>query len=73
MSDTGPTSPVRPMAPCDYSQGDTLPAQVIAHPMRDLFMGAVVGAVALWVVPRVLDLATDYFTQGDDNLELEDA
>jgi hypothetical protein len=65
MSDPTQTPPpVRPMSADDYAEGRpvrqaraTAPAALADHPLRDVAIGAVVGAVALWAVPKVLDFA----------------
>lgn len=75
MSD--PTAPpVRPMAADDYTQGQ--PVRAVGgnamrgdHPTRDLIVAAVVGAAALWAVPKALDFVTGLM-EGGDELELEE-
>lgn len=62
-----PNPPLRPMSPADYRFGDPIPA---FHPTRDLVVGAVVGAVALWAVPKVLDYLVDRI--GGNELQLVD-
>lgn len=71
MSDTAHAPPVRPMTQGDYAQGQPVPVAHADHPTRDLIVAAFVGAAALWIVPRVFDFATDYFTGGDE-LELDE-
>lgn len=59
-----PASPqVRPMTPADYQGGRPIPvtAEPSAHATRDLIVGAVVGAAALWAVPKMLDALADQF------------
>lgn len=60
----------RPMTPADYLAGYPLPT---LHPTRDLVVGAVIGAAALWAVPKLLDyLVGGWLGVGDpDNVELE--
>lgn len=57
MTDRTQPPPVRPMVAGDYAAGERVPqaAAPADHPNRDLVVGAVVGAVALWAVPKVLD------------------
>jgi hypothetical protein len=57
-----PVSPVRPMTPADYEKGQPLSPGPGPRPTRDLIVGAVVGAAALWAVPRMLDALADQFT-----------
>ena len=52
---------VRPMTPADYEQGQPVAPQIEAHATRDLIVGAVVGAAALWAVPKMLDALADQF------------
>jgi hypothetical protein len=74
-------SPVRPMTAADYA-GDVPLRQARApaqgegpHATRDLIVGAVAGAAALWAVPKILDALADRFTgqlwERDDGGELE--
>jgi hypothetical protein len=69
------SAPVRPMTPADYEKGG--PPNVAApdaHATRDLIVGAVVGAAALWAVPKMLDALADQFAGRlwrDDEAELE--
>jgi hypothetical protein len=68
MSDPTQTAgAVRPMAPADYSQGQPVPASTgfsTDHPTRDLIVGAIVGAFALWAVPKTMNYLTERFTGG---------
>jgi hypothetical protein len=64
------------MTQADYSQGRPVrqaPAAAVPmdHPTRDLIVGAVVGAAALWAVPKMLDAIADRFGWGF-GLEPED-
>lgn len=64
----------RPMTPADYEDGEDVPiANRNGHPTRDVIVGAIVGATALWAVPRALDFATSFF-QGlvDQENDLDD-
>jgi hypothetical protein len=64
MTDAPPAATVRPMTPADYDKRRTVnaaPAGPEAHATRDLIVGAVVGAAALWAVPKMLDALADQF------------
>lgn len=63
----------RPMTPADYQDGDPVPVRAVdAHPIRDLVLAAVVGAAALWAVPKVLDrFAGGWLDDDGDELELD--
>lgn len=63
----------RPMTAADYDDGYDVrqAAYAVAHPTRDLIVGAVVGAAALWAVPKVLDFATGLITGRTDEFDLE--
>lgn len=65
---------VRPMTQADYSDGQPVreTAMTSDHPTRDLIVGAVVGAAALWAVPKMLDAIADRFGWGFDDLAAED-
>lgn len=72
MSDTSHPAVARPMTADDYSQGNPVPqAPGADHPTRDLLIGAVVGAVALWAVPKALDYLVGGMFAGDEEDELE--
>lgn len=72
------------MTQADYGEGDPVrqaPAPMAAapmdHPTRDLIVGAVVGAAALWAVPKMLDAIADRFGWGfgldpDDDASAEE-
>lgn len=72
MSDA-PASPARPMRPEDYADG--YPVRGVDHPTRDIILGAVIGAAALWLVPKILDATVGgwFDGQGSEELELEEA
>lgn len=74
MSDPAATAAsVRPMQASDYADGNPLTTTAaVAHPTRDLIVAAVVGAAALWAVPRLLDYVTDQLAGGGGELELEE-
>lgn len=78
MSDPTQAPPVRPMAPDDYAEGHAVAPgrRNVApgdHPTRDLILAAVVGAAALWAVPKALDAAADWFEdRNGGGLPLED-
>lgn len=67
-------SPVRPMAADDYAAGTPVrqAGAVPAHPNRDIAVGAVIGAVALYAVPKLLDYAARLFMGGGDDVEYLD-
>lgn len=84
MSDPTQTPPVRPMNDDDYGQGQPVrqarapraarPARSsLDHPLRDVAVASVFGAIALWAVPKVLDFAIGggLFDHGDEEEELE--
>lgn len=66
---------VREMQPADYREGVPV-RDVAARPVRDIVLAAVVGAAALWAVPKVLDYlaeegiipggAAEFDYEGDD-------
>lgn len=89
MSDPTQPPPVRPMAAADYAQGQPVrqPRRArtstgpLDHPLRDVAVASVLGAVALWVVPKALDFVANggligrLFggdADGEEELELED-
>ena len=62
MTDTAPpASTVRPMTAADYEKGQPIAAAPGERTTRDLIVGAVVGAAALWAVPKMLDALADQF------------
>jgi len=68
---TDTANPARPMTAADYRDGQPV-AIAAAHPTRDLVVAAIVGAVALWAVPKVLDRwAGGFFDEPDDEYELD--
>lgn len=68
---------VRPMTAADYraADGPLLVTPASMHPTRDLVLGAIIGAAALWAVPKALDyLASAWLPPGgDDDFDLESA
>lgn len=72
MSDpTKPAATVRPMTAADYAAGTPAPTSS-DHPTRDLMVGAVVGAFALWAVPKIMDALTGGIFASDDGSETYD-
>jgi hypothetical protein len=64
------------MAAGDYAEGQPVrqaprKSQPGDHPTRDLLLAAVVGAAALWAVPKALDYVSDLVAGGDE-LELDE-
>jgi hypothetical protein len=53
------------MTTADYAAGTPV-ASESDHQMRDLIVGAVVGAAALWLVPRILDRTVGQWFDGGD-------
>lgn len=53
--------PVRPMTAADYGEGHdvTPPGGGDRRSVRELAVGAVIAAAALWAVPRVLDYVAE--------------
>ncbi len=60
-----PASQVRPMTAADYEKGQPITPPPGPHATRDLIVGAVVGAAALWAVPKMLDALADQFAGRD--------
>jgi hypothetical protein len=65
---TDQAAPVRPMGPADYREGD--PVRVTGS-TRDIVLGAVIGAAALWAVPKILDYVLGGVLGDGDSVELE--
>jgi hypothetical protein len=85
MSDPTQTPPVRPMLASDYSGGGQVITQPpaggapcsspapIAHPTRDMILAAVIGAAAIYLVPKAIEFVAGggLFDEGEEEETFE--